>query len=74
MKARWMFQFNPGVNPIDPGAAAHTAQVQVPRCPVITLDTSCSELLPAANISLGAVLGTSAPFMGRSVLQMAIAC
>ena len=30
VKARWMFQFNPGVNPIDPGAAAHTAQVQVP--------------------------------------------
>ena len=72
MKARWMFQFNPGVNPIDPGAAAHTAQV---RCPVITPDTSsCSEPAACCKHFPRAVLGTSAPFMGRSVLQMAIAC
>ena len=73
MKARWMFQFNPGVNPIDPGAAAHTA-AQV-RCPVITLVTvCCSEPAACCKHFPRVVLGTSEPFMGRSVLQMAIAC
>ena len=50
VKARWMFQFNPGVNPIDPGAAAHTAQVPGYNSRYKVQGAAVS-LLPAANIS-----------------------